>query len=71
MKLNNSKVCCVSDIHIGVHQNSTQWHDIAINWARWLRDELKSKDISDIIISGDVFHYRDEIAVNTIHFVSA
>ena len=70
MKLNNSKVCCVSDIHIGVHQNSTQWHDIAINWARWLRDELKSKDISDIIISGDVFHYRDEIAVNTIHFVS-
>tara|TARA_Y100000310_G_C20702883_1_gene831615 strand:+ start:5494 stop:6546 length:1053 start_codon:yes stop_codon:yes gene_type:complete len=68
--LKKSKVCCISDIHIGVHQNSILWLDIATNWAKWLREELNKKDISDIIISGDFFHYRDEIAVNTIHFVT-
>jgi DNA repair exonuclease SbcCD nuclease subunit len=60
----------VSDIHVGVHQNSAMWHDITINWARWLRDELLDKGIQDIIIPGDLFHYRDEIAVNTIHIVT-
>ncbi len=67
--LNNSRVCCISDIHIGVHQNSSTWHNIMLDWAKWLRDELDNKGITDIIISGDFFHYRDEIAVNTIHFV--
>jgi DNA repair exonuclease SbcCD nuclease subunit len=68
--LNNSRVCCVSDIHIGIHQNSLLWHNITIDWARWLAQELGNKGVTDIIISGDFFHYRDEIAVNTIHFVT-
>ena len=70
LNLNKRKVCCVSDIHVGVHQNSTMWHDISLQWARWLHDELKDKGITDIIIPGDLFHYRDEIAVNTIHVVT-
>jgi len=70
LNLRNRKVCCVSDIHVGVHQNSAMWHDISIEWARWLRDELKEKGVQDIIIPGDLFHYRDEIAVNTIHVVT-
>ncbi len=69
-KFSKSQVCCISDIHIGVHQNSAQWHNIILDWAKWLSGELKSKDIHDIIISGDFFHYRDEIAVNTIHFAT-
>jgi len=68
--INNTNVCCVSDVHIGVHQNSSVWHNIALKWARWLASELKSNDIRDIIISGDFFHYRDDIAVNTIDFAS-
>lgn len=68
--LGNRKVCCVSDVHVGVHQNSAMWHDISLNWARWLRDELKDKGITDIILPGDLFHYRDEIAVNTIQIVT-
>ncbi len=67
---NKEAVCCISDIHIGVHQNSSLWHEIAIEWSRWLRDELINKDIKDIIICGDLFHYRDEIAVNTIQVVT-
>lgn len=68
--LRGSRVCCISDVHIGVHQNSSLWHDITLEWAEWLVVELKSNDIEDIIISGDFFHYRDEIAVNTMHFVT-
>ena len=68
--LRDTKVCCISDIHVGVHQNSNQWHEITLKWATWLAKALKKKNISDIIISGDFFHYRDEIAVNTIHFAT-
>lgn len=64
------KVCCISDIHIGVHQNSQMWLDICSKWADWLVDELLKNDIKDIIICGDLFHYRDEIAVNTINHVT-
>ena len=70
MQFSSSRVCCISDIHIGVHQNGAMWHDIVIDWAEWLRSELKAKGIKDIIISGDFFHYRDEISVNTIHIAS-
>lgn len=70
LNLNNRKVCCVSDVHIGVHQNSAMWHQIALDWAAWLKHELKEKKITDIVIPGDLFHYRDEIAVNTIHVVT-
>ncbi len=66
MLFNKSKICCISDIHIGVHQNNALWHDVVINWASWLKKELVKKGIKDIVISGDLFHYRDEIAVNTI-----
>lgn len=65
-----AKVCCVSDVHIGVHQNSTMWHDIVVNWAKWLKDELIKNDIQDIIICGDLFHYRDEVAVNTLQIAT-
>ena len=64
------KVCCISDIHIGVHQNSQMWLDVCDQWSEWLIEELEKNKIKDIIICGDLFHYRDEIAVNTIHHVS-
>ena len=66
----NTNICCVSDIHIGVHQNGGMWHDIVIDWAKWLRNELINNGIDDIIIGGDLFHYRDEIAVNTIQIAT-
>jgi len=68
--LNNNKVCCIADLHIGVHQNSMAWHETAIKWAEWLRDNLIEQNIQDIFILGDVYHYRDEVAVNTIHVVN-
>lgn len=65
----SNKVCCIADLHIGIHQNSIFWHETALKWAEWLRNELHSKDIHDIFILGDIYHYRDEVAVNTIHTV--
>jgi DNA repair exonuclease SbcCD nuclease subunit len=62
-----SKICCISDIHLGVHQNSANWHKILLDWTRWLNTELKSHGIQDIMISGDLFHSRNEIAVNSLH----
>jgi DNA repair exonuclease SbcCD nuclease subunit len=41
-----------------------------MSWARWLAAELEEQEITDIVISGDFFHYRSEIAVNTLHIAS-
>lgn len=70
MPFKHQQICCISDIHIGVHQNSAMWHNITINWAVWLRKQLREQGIRDIMISGDFFHYRDEISVNTIDIAS-
>lgn len=66
----SNKICCIADLHIGVHQNSILWHETALKWAQWLKDELVKAKIKDIFILGDLYHYRDEIAVNTIHVVN-
>ncbi|NBP59133.1 hypothetical protein EBU71_21790, partial [bacterium] len=62
LTLSSNKVCCIADLHIGVHQNSIFWHETALKWAEWLKDELQKKKIKDIFILGDLYHYRDEIA---------
>ena len=67
MKITGPNVCCISDIHIGVHQDSIMWHNIVLTWASWLKRKLIDQKIKDIIISGDVFHDRNEISVNTLH----
>lgn len=66
IKINKSKVCVISDLHLGVHSNNAQWHEIAVEWAKWLVGELDSKNIKDIIFCGDWHHNRSEISVNTL-----
>jgi DNA repair exonuclease SbcCD nuclease subunit len=70
VKLNNKKICCFSDVHIGVHQNNVFWYNVAQKFFTWVAQELRSRQIEDIIICGDLFHYRDEISVHTIHLAS-
>jgi len=67
MHFSSNKIACISDIHLGIHQNAHTWHEIALDFARWFDRELKLRDIKDIIIAGDIFHNRHEIGVNTIH----
>jgi DNA repair exonuclease SbcCD nuclease subunit len=66
VKILKPKVCVISDLHLGVHTNSTVWHEIALNWAKWLAKELNRKNIKDIIFCGDWHHNRSEISVNTL-----
>ena len=64
--INKSKIAIFSDLHLGVHGNSAQWHDIAINWCRWFVEDLKRNNIKDIIFCGDWYHNRSEISVDTL-----
>lgn len=66
INIKDTQVALISDIHLGIHQDSAAWHDIALQFAKWLNIELKARGISDIIIPGDIFHDRSEISVNTI-----
>ena len=67
MLFKQNKICCIADIHIGIHQNSPFWHKVHLDWGNWLVAELKQKEIKDIVICGDYFHPRDEIAVNSLN----
>lgn len=67
---NQPEVCVISDLHFGVHQNSPIWHQTNLNFAKWLKHQLNQLGIKDIIIAGDVFHNRNDVAVNTLNVVA-
>lgn len=68
--MGDSKWAVFTDLHLGVHQNSSTWHKIGLDWADWFISDLNSKNINQIIFTGDFFHSRSEISVNTIHVAS-
>lgn len=66
----NNKIAVFSDLHLGVHQNSEYWLNIAIKWADWFVSEVKKKDIDTVLFCGDWMHHRDFIDVKTLHYHS-
>jgi len=66
MKINTDKVAVFSDLHLGVHQNHTFWHDVSMRWCDWFLNEVSRRNVDTILFLGDYFHYRDEVAVNTL-----
>jgi DNA repair exonuclease SbcCD nuclease subunit len=62
----SDNVALISDIHLGIHQDTSAWHDVALKYAADLKDKLKSRGITEIIIPGDIFHNRSEVSVNTL-----
>lgn len=70
MEINEKEVAIFSDLHLGVHGNSTKWHEIAMEWAAWIKGELHEKGIKTIFFLGDWFDNRSEISVNTIDIAS-
>lgn len=65
-----SKICCLSDLHIGIHQDSVIWYDISINFIKQLKANLIKEGIEDIVICGDINNDRNEISVQTIHVIN-
>ena len=63
IQIMNNKVALFSDIHLGVHQNSSFWLDVSVDWVEWFKKDIQSKGITDIIFCGDFFHYRDEVSL--------
>lgn len=70
MKSDSRRAAIVSDLHLGVHQNSEKWLKEALKFAEWFRDDLIAKNITDIIIPGDFFHDRTDINLLTLHYAS-
>jgi len=70
VKFTNEKICCIADLHIGVHQGNSIWHNISVDFAKWLKAQLNTNNIKDIIICGDVNNDRNEISVNTLHIIN-
>jgi DNA repair exonuclease SbcCD nuclease subunit len=62
----DQRIAIFSDLHLGVHSNSTFWHNIAIEWAQWFKQELLTNNIKDVIFCGDWHHNRSEISVSTL-----
>lgn len=67
IKPKNNKVLFLSDLHLGVHQNSHTWHNISITLAHWIKEQMENEKLDTIFFAGDVFHDRHEIGVNTLH----
>lgn len=61
------KIGLFSDIHLGVHQDSPLWHQIALDFASWAKEEFQKRGVDTILIGGDIFHNRHEVNVNTLH----
>jgi DNA repair exonuclease SbcCD nuclease subunit len=62
----DNKIGCFSDIHLGLGQGSTEWHEIALNFSKWAAETFRKNGIQDIIIPGDIFHNRSHISVETL-----
>lgn len=68
--ITQNKIAIFSDLHLGVHQNSDYWLNVALHWADWFISELDKKCIDTVVFCGDWMHYRDAVEVKTLHFHS-
>ena len=59
------KVGLFTDLHLGIYGNSPHWHQVALDWADWISNDLKERGIDTVFFLGDFFHNRSEISVQT------
>lgn len=64
--IKNNKIGLFTDLHIGLGQDSSSWHDVVLEFGKWSSEIYLKRGINDIIICGDVFHNRSEISVATL-----
>lgn len=66
MKTLHKKALLFADLHLGVHQNSPRWHQLALDWAIWAKQIAINEGAETVICLGDYFHDRDQIDVSTL-----
>ena len=62
----SKKIGIFSDIHIGLGQDSTMWHDCILEFGKWAASNFEQRGITEIAIPGDIFHNRSVISVKTL-----
>lgn len=63
-------IAIIGDLHLGLKSNSEIFHKISIDYAKWLKTNLNSKKIKQIVFLGDIFHNREEIGTTTLQTMS-
>lgn len=64
------KFAIFTDLHLGIKQDDSSWHEVALQWCDSMVDTLKEKNVKDIIFLGDFFHNRNTICVDTLNVTS-
>lgn len=59
-----------TDLHLGVHQNSDKWLQVAEDWCDWYCTNLQKFNVHTVIFAGDLFHHRDEVSNKTLDVAS-
>ena len=60
------KVAIFSDLHLGIRQDSPEWHATAFAFADFLAAECKRRGITEAVFLGDFFHSRHAVSVATL-----
>jgi len=61
------KFVCFTDLHLGVHGNSSIWLDSSLILAKELVEFAKEKNCKDVLFLGDLFHERRAINNKTLN----
>lgn len=61
------KVAVFGDLHMGIKQDSVDWHNTAYAFADFMASDLRARGIRDVVFLGDFFHNRNTISVNTLN----
>lgn len=63
----SNKYFLTSDLHLGNLKDSPIFHEIALNFAKWLKAQMIEKNVNKLIIAGDFLHSRTSVALPTLH----
>jgi DNA repair exonuclease SbcCD nuclease subunit len=66
LKTIGKKALLFADLHLGIHQNSSRWHQLSFECADWACKIAKIEQVDSVICLGDYFHDRDQIDVSTL-----
>jgi DNA repair exonuclease SbcCD nuclease subunit len=69
MKNFNNNIAIIGDLHLGIHQADTNWHQTSIKYAKWLNKTLKQHNIKDIVFLGDINDNRKVIPVTSLYWL--
>lgn len=64
------QIAIFSDLHLGIKQDSTEWHTIALEWCDWFVEQLNARGIDTIYFLGDFFHNKFVISSTTLYTAS-